>query len=173
MLHKLAWMDPDWLLTDQPTAALVAKQRDYDEADKRVLRAVELELLRAVIPAYRELAADGSSRASTSPFYHPILPLLCDTDVHLRAHPHSPLPRQLFARPARRACSKSSARARRFISRLFGATPRACGRRKGRCQTRSSSSSDCAGCRWTATDEEHPRALAAARGNRRRAVSPV
>ena len=31
----------------------------------------------------------GQIELSTSPFYHPILPLVCDTDTHLRAHPHA------------------------------------------------------------------------------------
>ena len=67
--------------------ALVAKRRDFTEEDKQVLRAVELELLNAVIPEYREGVARGQIEVSTSPFYHPILPLLCDTDIYLRTHP--------------------------------------------------------------------------------------
>ena len=54
-----------------------------------MLRAVELELLNAVIPAYREAAARSQIEISTSPFYHPILPLLCDTEVYKRTHPES------------------------------------------------------------------------------------
>ena len=67
--------------------ALVAKGRGFTEEDKATLRAVELELLRRVIPEYRDAAARGQVELSTSPFYHPILPLLCDTDVYLRTHP--------------------------------------------------------------------------------------
>ena len=50
---------------------------------------VELEILSRVIPEYRDAAARGQIEISTSPFYHPILPLLCDTDVYLRTHPQS------------------------------------------------------------------------------------
>ena len=66
---------------------LVAKQRYYSEEDKQLLRAVELELLNAVIPEYRSAAKRGQIEISTSPFYHPILPLLCDTDIYKRTHP--------------------------------------------------------------------------------------
>ena len=76
--------------------ALVQQGSRFTELDKAALRGVELELLGRVIPAYRSAAARGQVELSTSPFYHPILPLLCDTDVHLRAHPHSTLPRGLF-----------------------------------------------------------------------------
>ena len=56
---------------------------------KAELREVELEILRRVIPEYREAAERGQVELSTSPFYHPILPLLCDTDIYLRTHPAS------------------------------------------------------------------------------------
>ena len=63
------------------------RERRFTEEDKATLRAVELELLRRVVPEYREASARGQIEISTSPFYHPILPLLCDTDVYLRTHP--------------------------------------------------------------------------------------
>ncbi len=50
---------------------------------------MELELLNAVIPEYRAAAARGQIEISSSPFYHPILPLLCDTDIYKRTHPES------------------------------------------------------------------------------------
>jgi alpha-amylase/alpha-mannosidase (GH57 family) len=56
--------------------------RNYTEDDKAALRAVELEILRRVVPEYRDAVARGQIEVSASPFYHPILPLLCDTDVY-------------------------------------------------------------------------------------------
>ena len=97
--HKLAWIDPLYLDGDARVRALVAKGRGFSEDDKAVLREVELELLNKVIPEYRDAAGRGQIELSTSPFYHPILPLLCDTDVYLRTHPDSRLPRQRFRHP--------------------------------------------------------------------------
>jgi hypothetical protein len=51
--QKLAWVDPYYLDRDPRIRALVAKGRAFDEGDKATLRAVELEILNAVIPAYR------------------------------------------------------------------------------------------------------------------------
>src|SRR3954453_21107283 len=73
--QKLAWIDPYYLERDARVRALVAKGRDFTEDDKARLRIVELELLNAVIPAYRRRAEAGQIEISTSPFYHPILPL--------------------------------------------------------------------------------------------------
>ena len=83
---------------------------------------VELELLRNVIPEYQAAAARGQVELSTSPFYHPILPLLCDTDVYLRTHPHSRMPRERFRHPEDAA--EQLARAVGLHERLFGHRPR-------------------------------------------------
>src|SRR6185503_8405796 len=90
---------PYYFERDPRVRALVQKGQQFTEEDKLELRAVELELLKAVIPAYRARAAAGQIEISTSPFYHPILPLLCDTDVYRRTHPDSRMPRRRFIHP--------------------------------------------------------------------------
>src|SRR6185503_1166352 len=94
--HKLAWVDPEYHAHDERVRALVAKGTGFSEVDKLTLRGVERELLQRMIPEYAAAAARGQVELSTSPFYHPILPLLCDTDVYLRAQPHSRTPREPF-----------------------------------------------------------------------------
>src|SRR5579872_5601572 len=75
--HKLAWVDPSYLEADARVRRLLTKARDFSEADKAALREVELEILNRVIPEYRAAADRGQIEISASPFYHPILPLLC------------------------------------------------------------------------------------------------
>jgi alpha-amylase/alpha-mannosidase (GH57 family) len=152
VLHKLAWVDPDWQRSDPRLQALVGKQRGYDEEDKRLLRAVELELLNAVIPVYRELGALGRIELSTSPFYHPILPLLCDSDAHLRAHPHSALPRNLFAYPG--DAVEQIRRARVFHEELFGVRPNGMWPSEGSVSDEAVRLLAEEDVRWLATDEE-------------------
>jgi alpha-amylase/alpha-mannosidase (GH57 family) len=48
--QKLAWIDPLYLEGDARIRALVAKDRDFSEEDKDLLRGIELELLNAIIP---------------------------------------------------------------------------------------------------------------------------
>jgi len=119
--HKLAWMDPFYLEGDPRVRGLIQKGSRYSEADKALLRGVELELLNKVIPEYREAAERGQIEISTSPFYHPILPLLCDTDVYLQTHPDSRMPRQRF-RHAEDAVEQLE-RAAACHERLFGSRP--------------------------------------------------
>jgi alpha-amylase/alpha-mannosidase (GH57 family) len=119
--QKLAWLDPLYLDSDVRIRGLIAKDRLFTEDDKALLRTVELELLNAVIPMYREAAARGQVELSTSPFYHPILPLLCDTDIYKRTHPESPGPRQRFVHPEDALEQLTSGAA--YHERLFGRRP--------------------------------------------------
>ena len=116
--HKLAWMDPDLLQQDARLVRLVGKGRGYSEEDKTELRAVELEWLRTTVEAYRRAQARRQVELSTSPFYHPILPLLCDTDAHLAAHPEATRPVRPFRRPE--DAREQLARAVRYHRELFG-----------------------------------------------------
>ncbi len=150
--HKLAWMDPDLLLTDRRLIALVHKDRDYTEDDKAVLRAVELELLARVVPEYRDAGARGQVELSTSPFYHPILPLLCDSDAHLRAHPEAARPRVRFARPedARLQIDRAIA----FHEAAFGQRPLGMWPSEGSVSDHALQLIAEAGLSWVATDED-------------------
>ena len=150
--HKLAWIDADYHERDARIRALVMQGRGFTEEDKRALRGVELELLRRVIPEYAEAAARGQIEISTSPFYHPILPLLCDTDVYLRTHPHSRMPREPFRHPEDAA--EQLVRARSLHERLFGAAPRGLWPSEGSVSDAMVPLASQAGFEWMATDEE-------------------
>jgi alpha-amylase/alpha-mannosidase (GH57 family) len=149
--HKLAWMDPDWLARDARLKALVAKGRDFTEADKQILREVELELLRGVIPAYAAAARRQQIELSTSPFYHPILPLLCDSDAHLRAHPHSALPRGLFRWPD--DAREQLTRAIRLHTLFFDVAPTGVWPSEGAVSDAAVELIGQSGIGWIATDE--------------------
>src|SRR3989441_740539 len=119
--HKLVWIDPFYLEGDARIRGLLAKGRDFTEEDKAVLRTVELEVLNKVIPEYREAARRGQIELSASPFYHPILPLLCDTDIYRRTHPDSRVPRRRFVHPE--DAVEQLERAASSHERLFGQRP--------------------------------------------------
>jgi alpha-amylase/alpha-mannosidase (GH57 family) len=150
--HKLVWIDAWYHERDGRVAALLQKGRFFDEDDKRVLRNVELELLRRVIPEYREAAGRGQVELSTSPFYHPILPLLCDTDVYRRMHPDARMPRRRFAHPEDAA--EQLARAVAYHESLFGTRPDGVWPSEGSVSDDMVPLAAAAGFRWMATDEE-------------------
>jgi alpha-amylase/alpha-mannosidase (GH57 family) len=149
--HKLAWIDPSYQEGDSRIRRLILQGMGFTEDDKTLLRTVELEILNRVIPEYRDAAARGQIEISTSPFYHPILPLLCDSDVYKRTHPDSPMPRHRFRRPE--DATDQLIRAVRLHERLFGHRP------VGLWPSEGSVSDDmvplvaAAGFEWMATDE--------------------
>src|SRR5262249_10054734 len=149
--HKLAWIDPGYHESDGRIRKLLEKGRLFSEEDKSELRTVELEILRKVVPEYRDAAARGQVELSTSPFYHPILPLLCDTDIYLRTHPESPMPRRRFVHPEDAA--EQLARARSCYERLFGLQPVGLWPSEGSVSDAIIPIAASAGFRWMATDE--------------------
>ncbi len=149
--HKLAWIDPFYLDGDERIRALVAKGRGFTEADKETLRAVELEILNKVVPEYLAAAARGHVELSTSPFYHPILPLLCDTDVYLHTHPDASRPRRPFRHPGEAA--EQLQRAVAYHQKLFGSAPRGLWPSEGSVSDAMVPIVAAAGLQWMATDE--------------------
>jgi alpha-amylase/alpha-mannosidase (GH57 family) len=109
------------------------------------------ELLKRVVPEYRAAGERGQVELATSPFYHPILPLLCDSDVHLRAHPHAARPRR-FARPddARLQIDRAMA----FHEHTFGSRPLGLWPPEGAVSDESVRLIAEAGLQWIATDED-------------------
>ena len=121
LLSQLAWMEESWFQKDEVTCRLANKSKDYSEQDKSALKERQQELLRMVLPAYREAASRGQIEISTTPFYHPILPLICDSDIARVANPSTPLPRRAFRRPEDAA--EQLQLARQYHEKTFGAKP--------------------------------------------------
>src|SRR6184192_3885888 len=94
---NLAWCDPVWAENDRGLAELKRKDRDFTEEDKTILFAAQLERIRSVIPKYRELAERGQAELTFSPYYHPILPLICHVDSARSANPQIQLPERHFS----------------------------------------------------------------------------
>lgn len=149
--HKLAWIDPIYLADDPRVRRLVDRGREFTEEDKAVLRQIELEILNRVVPELREAAARGQVELSTSPFYHPILPLLCDTDIYLRTHPDARRPRHPFAWPEDAA--EQLARAAAYHARTLGARPAGLWPSEGSVSDAMVPLAARAGFGWMATDE--------------------
>ena len=63
------------------------KGRFWTEAEKQRLLEKQLQILRQIIPLHRELARNGQVELTTTPFYHPILPLLWDKRSARQAMP--------------------------------------------------------------------------------------
>ena len=95
---NLAWIDPDYL-AQEPFKALVAKGRDFTEEDKVTLFDGILELIKRVLPTHKELQDAGILEITTTPYAHPILPLIYDSALALVGNPKAIMPKQHFSYP--------------------------------------------------------------------------
>src|SRR5437867_9354254 len=98
VLSQLAWMD-EFFLEDPAVRELIKKGRAYSRDDQEQVIRLEKDFLAHVLPAYVAASQRGAVEISTSPFYHPILPLVCDTNMGAVAHPGLPLPQARFHHP--------------------------------------------------------------------------
>lgn len=151
MLSQLAWMDEEYLAKDSAVRELCIKGRDFTEEDKAVLLEKQHELLAGVLPEYRLAASRGQIEISTTPYYHPILPLLCDTDVARVSNPHTPLPQPAFRYP--QDAREQLTRARQFHERVFGKPPAGLWPSEGSVSDQALEIAMQLGFRWFATDE--------------------
>jgi alpha-amylase/alpha-mannosidase (GH57 family) len=151
LLSQLAWMDEEYLERDPVVAELSRKGKSFTEEDKSALRAKQLELLAAVLPEYRLAAERKQIEISTTPYYHPILPLLCDTDIARVSNPHTPLPNPPFRHPV--DAHEQLLRARQYHERTFGELPKGLWPSEGSVSDQTLEIAMDLGFEWFATDE--------------------
>jgi alpha-amylase/alpha-mannosidase (GH57 family) len=151
VLFNLAWVHPLAIERDAELQALRTKGRYYTEAEKESLLAKHIELLRQIIPLHRQLAERGQVELTTTPFYHPILPLLLDKKLAREAMPEVKLPRYTGGYPDDAAAHVQRAVAHHAT--VFGAPPRGMWPAEGSvCQAMIPLVAK-HGIRWIATDE--------------------
>jgi alpha-amylase/alpha-mannosidase (GH57 family) len=100
---------------------LKAKGRHFSEADKRAVLDVHDAVLRDVLGWYRDAEEEGWIETTTTPYCHPILPLVYDTDLAHRCMPGRELP-QRFQAPA--DVISQIHRAAEQHQKVFGRRPR-------------------------------------------------
>ncbi len=84
---QLAYFDEAYKESDPRVVAMMKQGQAFTERDKETVIAVENEILRRVVPEYRKFQENGQAELCTSPFYHPILPLLLDPQSGREANP--------------------------------------------------------------------------------------
>jgi alpha-amylase/alpha-mannosidase (GH57 family) len=120
MWSQLAWFDEEFQSNDSEVSDWVRRGRNFTLGDQRRMGQKQREMISQVLPAYQNRVSAGQIEISTTPYYHPILPLLCDSNIAAVAHPNVPLPpRFRYPHDARRQL----ALAREYMAKLFGAAP--------------------------------------------------
>jgi alpha-amylase/alpha-mannosidase (GH57 family) len=101
---------------------LIRKGKNFSASDKLFLFETQRALIGEIIPLYRRLHQEGKAELSVTPYFHPILPLLCDNRIARVAMPKVSLPIQQFRHPedARSQVAQGIA----SFERIFGFAPK-------------------------------------------------
>ncbi|MDQ7779347.1 MAG: glycoside hydrolase family 57 protein, partial [Planctomycetota bacterium] len=148
----LAWFHPLKLERDAELAALHRKSRGYSEEDKTLMFAKQAETLASVVPLHRRLQEEGRIEILTTPYYHPILPLLLNMESAREAMPDVKLPpeRSDLAVDA----DEQVRRAVEAYKGWFGVAPRGVWPAEGSVSPDTLRCFERYGFEWFATDEE-------------------
>jgi alpha-amylase/alpha-mannosidase (GH57 family) len=150
VLSQIAWFD-EFFLEEPEIQALVKKGRGFSIEDQEFVIGRERELLGKVLPEHAAAARRGSIEISTSPFYHPILPLLCDTDLGGVSTPGLTLPHNRFRRPE--DARVQLLRGLDLHERVFGVRPTGVWPSEGSVSEDVLAIASTLGVKWMATDE--------------------
>jgi alpha-amylase/alpha-mannosidase (GH57 family) len=148
---NLAWTDPNLLEEDELLRNLVEKGENYSLEDAEALIQRQLQIVGAVIPTYRRLQDQGQIEVITVPYYHPILPLLVDSQIAQRPSPGLPIPDPPF-----RAAADAQAQITQGVAlhqALLGRAPQGMWPSEGAVSPEIAPMAVGRGIRWMATDE--------------------
>ncbi len=148
---NLTWYSPLVIQRDHVLSELIRKGRGFTREDKEIVLSKQIDVIRQIIPLHKRLQDLGRIEITTSPYYHPILPLLCNQESAKVVLPKLSLPeKRLFAQEDAKIQVE---RAVHTYSRHFGQNP------SGMWPSEGAVSDDVvpivvqAGFRWLASDE--------------------
>jgi alpha-amylase/alpha-mannosidase (GH57 family) len=131
---------------------LLEKGAGYTAEDKQQLFATHHQLINDIIPLYKRLHEAGRIELSVTPYYHPIMPLLCDTQIAREAMPKVNLPVERMRSP-----EDAKAQIRLgidYFHKVFGFEPKGMWPSEGSVSDEVLSIIASSGLDWIATDED-------------------
>jgi alpha-amylase/alpha-mannosidase (GH57 family) len=148
---NLAWVDPIFK-NDRLISYLLKKGANFTEEEKRRLVSKEREILGLILPKYKKLQDKGQVEVTFSPYFHPISPLICDTEIAKLALPNVQLPKQRFSYPE--DLEAQIELGIKLFERTFGRRPKGMWPSEGSVSEHIIPRVARFGIKWIATDEE-------------------
>jgi len=96
---NLIWLDHLAVENDPDLRSMVEKGQGFTREDTDLILRKQQDYLARVLPLYNHLRDRRQIEITTSPYYHPILPLLVDSGTAHRASPAMSLPEPPFRHP--------------------------------------------------------------------------
>ena len=151
VLFVLAWTGRS--MRKQPLVRdLMKKDKGYTTEDKQALLDAGLKQLKQTFPIYKTLSDNGNIEISTSPYYHPLTPLLWSNNLAIEADPFVNLPN-----PGMSAPEEATQQVQLGIEKhrsVFGKKPTGMWPPEGSISEHILPVFKDSGIKWIATDEE-------------------
>ncbi|MFN3699596.1 MAG: glycoside hydrolase family 57 protein, partial [Dictyoglomus sp.] len=97
VLYNLAWFDPELRTLDSFLNYLRIKGQNFTEEEKIKLIEKQFEVMKELFGLYKSFQESGQIEIIFSPFFHPIMPLLINTESAKFSTPELPLPFVYFS----------------------------------------------------------------------------
>lgn len=150
VLFNLTWIG-FMARKDKDIADLIKKGRAYTDSEKTFLLDYQIHIMRRIVPLYKERLKDGQIEITTSPFYHPIGPLVMNVGYALRSM-DTTLPDEPFSHPE--DLNMQIEKAVSFHTKVFDVHPKGLWPPEGSVCPEMMELLSKNGFSWTATDED-------------------
>ncbi|MBN1504802.1 MAG: hypothetical protein JW952_07065 [Candidatus Eisenbacteria bacterium] len=149
-LFNLVWIDP-FYLDDPDVASVVKKGANFTVSDRDAVIKKQVTIIAGVLDAWRLARERAQIEISSSAYFHPILPLLCDITVACEASPGTSLPQSCIKWPEDAMLQLEEAL--ECHKRLFGVAPKGLWPSEGGVSEQTLHLAGSAGFEWVAADE--------------------
>jgi len=153
VLFYLIWFPKSVIDNDRDIDRLYHKGKDFSDADKKCLFSRLDHCMKQILPEVKKLQDDGIVELTASPYYHPILPLLHNSEFARVNMPRNPLPRSKFRHPedARHQIDAAV----HYHNRIFGKAPQGMWPSEGSISNQVIKPIDEAGIKWIASGQKN------------------
>jgi len=152
--YHLVWTGESVRRENEVVARLMTKGSQFTFEERMELFKLIGELIAGIIPRYRALSERGQVELSTTPYNHPILPLLLDFKTARESEPDAPLPQGANNYPGglRRAQAHLNKAVESHLQN-FGSKPHGMWPSEGSLSRATVKLLGEHGCHWTATGQ--------------------
>ena len=148
--YNLTWFGP--ISRKEPMVRrLIQKGKNFSESEKLIALKKGKEVLKRIVSNFEELITLGQVELSVSPMYHPILPLLIDSDIARESLPGRKLPQPRFNYPEDAEIQVKNALG--FYDEMFSEFPDGMWPSEGSVSDETLKLLSSCGIKWAATDE--------------------
>jgi alpha-amylase/alpha-mannosidase (GH57 family) len=148
--YNLTWCGQE-LRRSPEIQGFFTRGRGFTEEDKKRLLDIQSLFIGRILPFYKDLSDSQRVEISVSPYYHSILPLLCDLHSARESQPSIPLPPTPFKYP--QDAREHILRSLQIYKELFGCAARGMWPSEGAISDAALREAQAAGIQWLASDE--------------------